>query len=455
MTEKDCLFGGLKISRREMLRLVGVGGAGLLAAACVPAAPPEKPAEKVATPPPAAKALKVQLYTLVWQPGAVEATHKAVDDWNATNKDRIEVEYIQGGWGNARDYLTTSIAGGVVPEVIQGITAWANEYGHQGSYLDLRELIEGSDLATDIHPAALAAATSPLDKRIFSVPWCWEVGMMYVNADRFEAASIPIPEKGWTWDEFLPAARKLTKPPDYYGLAANLTSTQTTEDIIAWMWQTGAEVMGEIGGKWQIDLEPAREALQLWNDMIWKDNIVSQESFGGANIFEAFPLGTYSILQTGNWARRIITEGKPSFKWRMVPLPYYKRHANSSEPQTWSLATAATQRGTADAAWEVIQWMSNKENSSNIAYGDWLFPTRQSAMTDPRFNTTEYDWNLSMAEVPYGHGYPKHPAWGEFDDRVLGPNVQKYLQNELSLDELINLCVSEGTALIAQYEQMG
>lgn len=443
---------GRGVSRRQFLGYLGtVGGAALMAACVAPAPAPAGEQSSSDEAEPAAGQQNVQIYTLVWQPGAVEAAQKGVSDWNAANGARINIEYIQGDWGNARDYLTTSIAGGVTPEIVHGITAWANEYGTQGAYLDLTDFINASDLKTDVHEKAMAAAVSPLNNKIYAVPWCWEVGMMYINADRFEEAGIEIPTAGWTWDEFVTAAQKVTNPPDYYGLAANLSATQTSEDIIAWMWQTGAEVMGEIGGAWAIDVEKARPALSLWNDMIWKDQIISQDSFGGASIFEAFPLGVYSCIQSGCWARRTITEGKPEFTWRMIPLPHEARSANSSEPQTWSLASDATKRNTVEAAWEVTEWMSNKENSSAIAYGDWLLPTRMSAMEDEIFNTEEYDWNEAMAEVANGKAYPKHPAWAEFDDRVLGPNIQRYLQNEMSLDELINTLETEGDKLLKQY----
>lgn len=245
----------------------------------------------VSAAPVAGGATKIQLYTLVWQPAAVEAAKASVNSWNEANGDRINVEYIQGDWGKVRDYVTTSVGAGIVPEIIHGQSNWSIDWGHTGAVLDLDALIKGSDLATDLNPVALDAVTSPLNQAVYAVPFVWEVGMMYINGDRFEQAGLAIPEKGWTWEEFRAAAKKVTNPPEYFGLAANLGGA--AEDIIAWMWQTGAEVMGEKNGTWSIDLEPAREALVLWHEMINKDKIVSEESFGGANIFEAFPIGTY------------------------------------------------------------------------------------------------------------------------------------------------------------------
>ena len=445
---------GSRLSRREVLRRTNAAALGLGLGAAAPVS--ARPASARSTGRAQGNPLKIQVYALVWQPGAIDAMHKAVDDWNAANGDRIEVEYVQGDWANARDFLTTSIAGGVAPDIIQGITAWANQYGQQGSYLDLTPLINGSDLATDLHPTALAAATSPIDGKTYAVPFCWEAGMMFVNADRFGEQGIAVPEQGWTWEEFLATAQKVSNPPDYYGMAANLGASQTTEDIIAWMWQTGAEVMGEKDGTWQIDIEPAREALTFWHDMVYRYEIISPDSFGGAmGALEAFPLGVYSMFQTGCFARGTILATEIPFAWRMVPLPHRVRRSNSSEPQTWSIAAATEERGTTEAAWEVVQWLSNKENSSALAVGDWLFPTRQSALSDPRFTTEEHDWHLALDQLQYGHPYPAHPAWAEMDERVLGPNIQKFLQNEMSLDQLIEIANTEGAALLTKYQTGG
>jgi ABC-type glycerol-3-phosphate transport system substrate-binding protein len=312
-------------------------------------------------------------------------------------------------------------------------------------------MIMQSDLGEDTHPTALDASVSPLDNKIYGVPWCWEIGMMYVNTDRFTEAGYDLPTE-WTWDDFIPMAKELTSPPEYFALAANLTATQTTEDIIAWMWQAGSEVFAEIDGVWQVDVETAAPALQLWYDFIHVDNIVDEGSFGGANTFEGFGIGVYTMRQSGCWARQMVRDMEPEFAWNMIPLPCDERCASSSEPQTWSIGTDAVDRGTVPAAWEVVQFLCNTENEATIAYGDLLFPTRQTAMALPQFTTEEDDWALALDQLQYGIAYPKHPAWAEFDERVLGPNIQLYLQGEMEIQELIDLCTEEGTRLLQTYE---
>ena len=76
-------------------------------------------------------------------------------------------------------------------------------------------------------------------------------------------------------------------------------------------------------------------------------------------------------------------------------------------------------------------------------------------MEDPRFTTTEHSWDVALREVEHGIGYPKHPAWAECDDSLLGPNIQKFLQNDLTMDELIDLLEVEGAKLLQEYQVQG
>ncbi|MDI7278149.1 MAG: hypothetical protein QME94_19405, partial [Anaerolineae bacterium] len=116
-----------KMTRRKLLASAAMAGTGVLIAACARPAPEKvvetvivsgtpQVVEKEVTAAPVPEEKKVQVYSLEWLPDGIAALTNAVDTFNAANKGRVQIELIQGSWGNARDYLTTSIAGGVVPE---------------------------------------------------------------------------------------------------------------------------------------------------------------------------------------------------------------------------------------------------------------------------------------------------------------------------------------------------
>ena len=79
-----------RLSRRNFLQMAGLSAAGVALAAC---AAPVAPQEGAGDMEGGAEPQTVQFYTLVWQPGAVEAAQAAIDGWNAEHGSRITAEY--------------------------------------------------------------------------------------------------------------------------------------------------------------------------------------------------------------------------------------------------------------------------------------------------------------------------------------------------------------------------
>src|SRR5690242_13635405 len=87
-------------SRREFLRRAAAATAGIGAASLLGNL---EPTHTVHAAPSRADTKKVQVYALAWQPDAVAALQRAVDDWNKANSD-IQAEYVQGDWGKVQDF---------------------------------------------------------------------------------------------------------------------------------------------------------------------------------------------------------------------------------------------------------------------------------------------------------------------------------------------------------------
>ena len=47
--------------------------------------------------------------------------------------------------------------------------------------------------------------------RVYGVPTNAAANAIWVNKDVFKEAGVPLPQQGWTWDQFLQTAQKLTK----------------------------------------------------------------------------------------------------------------------------------------------------------------------------------------------------------------------------------------------------
>lgn len=80
----------------------------------------------------------------------------------------------------------------------------------QGALLDLTPLIEsdGRFQAADFYPDLLEQYQ--WNGRTWAIPYETTFTLIYFNKDLFDAAGLPYPAAGWTWDDFLAAAKTLT-----------------------------------------------------------------------------------------------------------------------------------------------------------------------------------------------------------------------------------------------------
>lgn len=72
--------------------------------------------------------VKIQYYTLAWQPGVVKAIQRISREWNATHPD-IQVEVVWGSWSAVNEFLLTSFLGGDAPDIFHTDAVMCYEYG--------------------------------------------------------------------------------------------------------------------------------------------------------------------------------------------------------------------------------------------------------------------------------------------------------------------------------------
>ncbi|WHT21815.1 ABC transporter substrate-binding protein [Crossiella sp. CA-258035] len=132
--------------------------------------------------------------------------------------------------------LATETAGGNPPDVMQLDYRYLNEYAGRGVLLDLAGSLGKQIRTADWHQGLLAAGK--VGAKQVGVPLAQNTTTIVYDPKPFAAKGIPEPKLGWTWQDYLATATRLTQ-----GQLAGATDFAGTEDVFEmWLRQCGKQL---------------------------------------------------------------------------------------------------------------------------------------------------------------------------------------------------------------------
>lgn len=143
-----------------------------------------------------------------WTEGARGETMKqAVPEFEKQNaKYRLKVEPIGGDY---YDKLAVQIAGGTAADVMLFSGAFFLNFQQKGAFADITPRLK--TLNVDLAKFTSVPKVFEAEGKQYGMPFQLTITTWYANVDMFEKAGVPLPKEGWTWDELLDTATKLTK----------------------------------------------------------------------------------------------------------------------------------------------------------------------------------------------------------------------------------------------------
>jgi multiple sugar transport system substrate-binding protein len=122
---------------------------------------------------------------------------------------RLVVEPIGGDYYDA---LSVQLAGGTAADVMLFSGAFFLNFAEQGAFADITPILE--EMGVDLSLYTSVPNVFQVGDQLYGMPFQLTITTWYANIDMFEAAGVPLPEEGWTWDEMLEAAQALTIPEE-------------------------------------------------------------------------------------------------------------------------------------------------------------------------------------------------------------------------------------------------
>lgn len=243
-------------------------------------------------------------------------------------------------------------------------------------------LLEPLDAYLDRSQPAMARVAAAADSmrisgRLHQIPILLVPHAFLVNLELWEAAGLPLPASGWSWNEFREAAARLTR-----GDGASRIwgfNTDIHEDLLAvyLMEKTGKSF-------WLAEEKDLREAMHFFTGMVQTDRSLPPPTLRdwgstirvtGSRHFEKrqAALEYRSLLALPAMNKWL------GFPWDIAPVPVGPGQKPIMFVNATSLLMAANS-GQKDAAWEFIRFAAGPEGAATVA-ASGAFPIDGSTAT--------------------------------------------------------------------------
>lgn len=336
------------------------------------------------------------------------------------------------------DYPTkmrANVASNTVPDVFYLQPSMSNEYISAGKLLNLspymaRDGVKASDYySTLLNPFACTSG------QVYGLSKDWNSLGVFYNKQMFQAAGLPAPSAGWTWNDLQNDAKKLTKNP---GTPRSVYGVVLSADLSRWgafLNQAGGSVLNKNGTQAAFNSPQGVQALEFY-DSFFKNNTGAMPTTVGAPWNgDAFGKQRAAMVFEGGWLIPYMTSTYPNVQYGIAPLPIGPtgKPANLSFTNAWS-AYSGTKYP--EAAWELIKYMTGSVVQESNLNAGFALPTLKSLANSPYF-TSHPDLKVLFDAASYSYA----DYYGSQDTTIhtdLSNAIQEVLLNKQSVQTALS-----------------
>lgn len=323
------------------------------------------------------------------------------------------------------DKAVTTILGGGGPDIL------AVDVTQMGTLIDKNLLSSWNDQIADMDLSDFAAVIEACkhDDTYYGLPYRTSSSIMYYNKTMFDEAGIPYPKEGWTYDDMLEIARKLTIPGEQYGVgiaASNADPSNVFMCLSPIVWSYGADFLNEDQTVCTLDTPEAIEAVRYFTNLYTTEKVVPEGSINYTMTKDVKPLfieNKVALMMGGDQNAVEFDTKYPDLDYGFCVPP--KAPASSGG---WCFTVPVTAKNP-DAAYEFAKWFLQPEVLGNLTI---RIPARKSATEYGVWNSPLYQTVLESAMV--GRLNPTAPAWTEMQ-KVIIVELQNIMQGAKSVEQ--------------------
>lgn len=284
----------------------------------------------------------------------------AMDAWNASdNSPKVQLTLVP----DMSAKIAAAAGAGQLPDILIADVSTVPLLMSQGLLQDLAGKLKELDYASDLAPSLVAAGADG-DRR-YAVPADIDLSLMYYNKTLLKKAGID--NAPTSLSEVVADAKAVRAlGGDNYGFYAPgqcggcLMFTGTPS-----VWAAGGEVFNSDASKITLNTPQMTATLQAYQDM-WKAGTIPVESKTdtGANWNNVFAPGNVAIQFVGASLISTLAKANVPFDWDVAGIP--GPTGGKSTYVGGDVFTITKDAKSADAAWNVIKWITAEEQQVNL-----------------------------------------------------------------------------------------
>lgn len=410
--------GNPTVSRRDAMKMAGALGVAAAFHQGGAAAQPMQPLHTHSLSAQGESAPQGSIRFPIWIGQADIAAWEQVVELFAQAVPDVQVQFEPYQFEQYWQKFNTQLAGGGVPQVAGMHVGLVYNYADKGQLVNLQELAERDDFQLDqIFENLVEEGRWPKsdDAGLYMLPWRFVGSAFYVNKTLLEERGLPIPEAGWTWDDWLEIAQGVRdEGAGIWGSTLPAAQLQQAQFAQAGAFGPLSETLTESNF-----LDPGiREAVQFIADLALEHQVAPRPEeipvAAGGTTQDMFLSGSVALHPSASW--NIPAYRDVAFEWDIVPQPEHTAKGAYSGPDGIAIPAGSDN---VEAAWAWIKFVTTDLGAQAVlgatgipVLGDYALSEEYIA---PEVEKGPASYRVLVEELTtLGRGYGFNSSWFEW-----------------------------------------
>lgn len=369
----------------------------------------------------------------------LEATHEAIKRFNEDYPNvtvEVAIDPITNGWGEFVTKVYSQYNAGNSYDVYHTATETLHSLAGRNLMLSLDDRYQSLDDLADFDPQLFEL--SKYKDKVYFIPSTWNNIMVNYNRTMFDEAGIEYPKADWSWDDFVTAAKAITKRDEKGNIIQfGYEISPLFFMNMPWFFTNDTSVVNDDWTESNMMDPKVTETLQFLYDLIHVHKVSPVPT--NASMDNQFFAGQVGMVSRGHW---IITNAMKNNLNMDVAPPAINREA--ATVIGFGAYGISKETKYPDLSWALIQEMVSKESQVHETKLGGAIPGRQSISKIEEFTAFPPSSELYYATLPTAKAVPSPVNFQEVS-QIFNRHFLAMMAGEVSIEEGVQRAHTELT----------